>query len=293
MLIIDSIQTLHSDDIASAPGSVSQVRECAAKLVSLAKRSATIMFLVGHINKEGHLAGPKVLEHMIDTSLMLEGDGDGRYRCLRSQKNRFGSVNELGVFIMTEKGLREIANPSALFLSRPEQPSPGTIVSIIWEGSRPLLVELQALVDDSNSGPGRRTSVGVDVNRLTMMIAVLHRHGNLTIGGYDVFVNLVSGLKSQDTALDLGLLAALCASFWQKALSLELVVFGEVGLTGEIRPVQNGQQRIAEAAKHGFKTAIVPKANKPKQAPKGMTVLVVTTLAQAVEIFQEYLLSAD
>jgi len=290
ILIIDSIQTLHSDEVSSAPGSVSQVRECAAKLVTFAKTTATVVFLVGHVNKEGHLAGPKVLEHMIDTSLMLEGDSEGRYRCLRSQKNRFGAVNELGVFVMTDKGLREITNPSALFLSRPEHPSPGTIVSIIWEGSRPLLVEIQALVDENHHGQPRRVSVGVDPNRLTLLLAILHRHGNLTVGANDVFINLVSGLKSQDTALDLGVIAALCASFWQKALPQSLVVFGEVGLTGEIRPVLNGQTRVIEASKHGFKTAIVPKSNMPKKPVEGMDIRGVSTLREAVELLQDLVL---
>ncbi len=288
ILIIDSIQTLYSDEVASAPGSVSQVRECAAKLVSFAKMTATVVFLVGHVNKEGHLAGPKVLEHMIDTSLMLDGDSEGRYRCLRSQKNRFGAVNELGVFVMTDKGLREITNPSALFLSRPEVSSPGTIVSIIWEGSRPLLVEMQALVDENHSGQARRVCVGVDPNRLTLLLAILHRHGNLTIVANDVFVNLVSGLKSQDTSLDLGLIAALCASFWQKALPQNLVVFGEVGLTGEIRPVLNGQMRAIEASKHGFKAAIVPKGNMPKKSIEGIQVHPVVSVSEAVDLLRDY-----
>ena len=287
ILIIDSIQTLYSDEVTSAPGSVSQVRECTAKLVTFAKTTNTVVFLVGHVNKEGHLAGPKVLEHMIDTSLMLEGDGDGRYRCLRSHKNRFGAVNELGVFVMTDKGLREVTNPSALFLSRPEQPSPGTIVSTIWEGTRPLLVEIQALVDENSYGQPRRVSVGVDLNRLTLILAILHRHGNLTIGGHDVFVNLVGGLRSQDTSLDLGLIASLCASFWQKSLPQNLVVFGEVGLTGEIRPVLNGQTRVLEASKHGFKTAIVPKGNAPKKPIDGIRVLAAETVREAVDLLQE------
>lgn len=287
ILIIDSIQTLHTDDVTSAPGSVSQVRESAARLVSFAKTTGTVVFLVGHVNKEGHLAGPKVLEHMIDTSLMLEGDSEGRYRCLRSQKNRFGAVNEIGVFVMTDKGLREITNPSALFLSRPEESSPGTIVSVIWEGTRPLLVEMQALVDENHYGQPRRVSVGVDPNRVTLLLAILHRHGNLTIGANDVFVNLVSGLKSQDTALDLGLVAALCASFWQKALPQDLVVFGEVGLTGEIRPVLNGQVRATEAAKQGFKKVIIPKGNLPKQALSNIHVYPVTTIKETVLLLQD------
>lgn len=287
IMIIDSIQTLYSDEVSSAPGSVSQVRDCAGKLVTFAKTTGTVMFLVGHVNKEGHLAGPKVLEHMIDTSLMLEGDSEGRYRCLRSQKNRFGAVNELGVFVMTDKGLREVTNPSALFLSRPEIPAPGTVVSIIWEGSRPLLVELQALVDENHYGQPRRVTVGVDPNRLTLLLAILHRHGNLTIGANDVFVNLVSGLKSQDTALDLGLVAALCASFWQKPLPKDIVVFGEVGLTGEIRPVLNGQMRVTEASKHGFQKAIVPKGNAPKEPVAGIQVFPVASVQEVVHLLQD------
>jgi len=286
ILVIDSIQTLFSEDVPSAPGSVSQVRECAAQLVKFAKTTNTVVFLVGHINKEGMLAGPKVLEHMIDTSLMLEGDGDGRYRSLRSHKNRFGAVNELGLFVMTDKGLREITNPSALFLSRPEEPAPGTIVSVIWEGSRPLLGEIQALVDDNNYGQPRRVCVGVDQNRLTLLLAVMHRHGNLMIGSSDVFVNLVSGLKSQETALDLAIIAALCASFWQKCLPKNLIVFGEVGLTGEVRPVVNGQQRVQEAQKHGFQQAVVPASNAPKSKIEGVEVFAVKTLAEAVEVLQ-------
>ena len=283
VLVVDSIQVVHSEDVSSAPGSVSQVRECAAYLTRYAKLTGTVLFLVGHVTKDGSLAGPKVLEHMIDCSILLEGSEDSRFRTLRGQKNRFGAVNELGVFAMTELGLKEVKNPSAIFLSRDEQPSSGSVVMVVWEGTRPLLVEIQALVDDSQLGNPRRVAVGLEQNRLAMLLAVLHRHGGLQVGDQDVFVNVVGGVKVLETSADLALLLAIVSSFRDRVLPQDLVVFGEVGLAGEIRPVPSGQERIQEAAKHGFKRAIVPKSNMPKAAIEGMEVIGVSKLTEALE----------
>lgn len=282
LLVVDSIQVMHSGDVPSAPGSVSQVRECAAYLIQYAKQTGTVLFLVGHVTKDGSLAGPKVLEHMIDCFIMLEGGSDTRYRILRGQKNRFGAVNELGVFAMTEKGLKEVKNPSAIFLARTEEDSPGSLVMVLWEGTRPLLVEIQALVDGSQSGNPRRLAVGLDQNRLGMLLAVLHRHGGLFMADQDVFVNVVGGVKVTETGADLALLLAIVSSFRDRALPRELVVFGEVGLAGEIRPVPSGQERLAEAAKHGFRRAIVPKANCPKSPIAGMEIIGVSKLSEAL-----------
>jgi len=283
VLVVDSIQVVHSDDISSAPGSVSQVRECAAYLTRYAKQTGTVVFLVGHVTKDGGLAGPKVLEHMIDCSILLEGSDDSRFRTLRGQKNRFGAVNELGVFAMTEEGLKEVKNPSAIFLSRASKPSSGSLVMVVWEGTRPLLVEIQALVDDSPLGNPRRVAVGLEQNRLAMLLAVLHRHGGLQVGDQDVFANVVGGVKVLETSADLALLLAIVSSFRDQVLPQELVVFGEVGLAGEIRPVPSGQERIFEAAKHGFSRAIVPRGNMPKQPVPGMEVVAVATLAEALQ----------
>lgn len=283
LLVVDSIQVMHCDDVTSAPGSVSQVRETAAQLVRYAKQTGTVLFLVGHVTKEGALAGPKVLEHMIDCSLMLEGGHDSRYRTLRSLKNRFGAINELGVFAMTEQGLREVANPSAIFLQRGEDIASGSVVMVIWEGTRPLLVELQALVDDSHLGNPRRVTVGMEHNRLAMLLAILHRHGGIMVGDQDVFVNVVGGVKVIETSADLAVLAAVVSSFRNKALAEDTVVFGEVGLAGEIRPVPNGQDRIREAAKHGFRRAIVPHGNMPRQTISGMEVVGVRKIPEALE----------
>ncbi len=283
VVVIDSVQVLHSDHISSAPGSVSQVRECAAALTRFAKQSDTVVLLVGHVTKEGSLAGPKVLEHMIDCSIMLEGSSDTRFRTLRAHKNRFGAVNELGVFAMTEQGLKEVKNPSAIFLNRQANPASGSVVMVVWEGTRPLLVEIQALVDDSSLGNPRRVTVGLDQNRLAMLLAVLHRHGGLQVGDQDVFVNVVGGVKVLETSADLALLFAIVSSFRDKPLPEDLVVFGEVGLSGEIRPVPSGQERLQEAAKHGFRRAIVPSANRPRRAIEGMTVVAVDSLAQAID----------
>lgn len=283
VMVIDSIQVMQMADIQSAPGSVSQVRESAAELTRYAKQTGTVLFLVGHVTKDGTLAGPKVLEHMIDCSLQLEGTADSRFRTLRSHKNRFGAVNELGVFAMLENGLKEVKNPSSIFLNRSETPCPGSTVMVVWEGTRPLLVEIQALVDQSHMGNPRRVAVGLDHNRLAMLLAVLHRHGGLHCGDQDVFVNVVGGVKVLETSADLALLLAVVSSLRDRPLPQELIVFGEVGLSGEIRPVPNGQERIREAAKHGFKRAIVPKSNAPKEAIKGMQVVAVSHLQQALE----------
>lgn len=283
VLVVDSIQVVHSEMISSAPGSVSQVRECAALLTRYAKQTGTVLFLIGHVTKDGSLAGPKVLEHMIDCSILLEGSEDSRFRTLRGQKNRFGAVNELGVFAMTERGLKEVKNPSAIFLSLAEQVSSGSVVMVVWEGTRPLLVEIQALVDDSSLGNPRRVAVGLEQNRLAMLLAVLHRHGGLQVGDQDVFVNVVGGVKVLETSADLALLLAIVSSFRDQVLPQDLVVFGEVGLSGEIRPVPSGQERIIEAAKHGFRRAIVPKSNMPRQPIKGMEVIGVSKLSEALE----------
>lgn len=283
VLIVDSIQTMHVDELQSAPGGVAQVRESAAFLTRFAKQSHTVLFLVGHVTKDGSLAGPKVLEHMIDASLLLEGDGDSRFRTLRGQKNRFGAVNELGVFAMMETGLKEVKNPSAIFLSRDEEPAPGSVVLATWEGTRPLLVEVQALVDQSQLGNPRRVAVGLDTNRLSMLLAVLHRHGGIFTGDQDVFLNVVGGVKVLETGADLAAVMAIVSSLKNQALPHDLMVIGEVGLSGEIRPVPSGQERIKEAAKHGFRKAIVPKGNVPKDMPAGMQVIGVTRLSEALE----------
>lgn len=265
VMVVDSIQTIYTELLSSAPGGVGQVRESAAQLVRFAKQSGTVLFLVGHVTKEGALAGPRVLEHMVDTVLYFEGDQDSRYRIIRAVKNRFGAVNELGVFGMTDKGLREVSNPSAIFLSRYEEPVAGSSVMVTWEGSRPLLVEVQALVDESHLGNPRRVTVGLEHNRLAMLLAVLHRHGGVPTYDQDVFVNVVGGVRVTETAADLAVLLATVSSLRNKTLPMDLIVFGEVGLSGEIRPVQCGQERLKEAAKHGFKRAIIPAGNAPKK----------------------------
>lgn len=285
VVVIDSIQVMHLEGIESAPGSVSQVRESAAALTRYAKQTGTVLLLVGHVTKDGSLAGPKVLEHMIDCSIMLEGDGDSRFRTLRGIKNRFGAINELGVFAMLETGLKEVKNPSSIFLSRSEKPSSGSVVMVIWEGTRPLLVEIQALVDDSHFGHPKRVAVGLDQNRLNLLLAAMHRHGGILLGDQDVYINVVGGVKVTETAADLALLMAALSSFRDQPLPQDLIVFGEVGLSGEIRPVPSGQERIREAAKHGFKRAIVPKANAPRNNIDGMQVIAVETLQQALEQF--------
>lgn len=282
VMVVDSIQVMHMADIQSAPGSVSQVRESAAYLTRFAKQTGTVLVLVGHVTKDGSLAGPKVLEHMIDCSILLEGSHDSRYRTLRGSKNRFGAVNELGVFAMTEQGLKEVSNPSAIFLQRADDIAAGSVVMVVWEGTRPLLVEIQALVDDSHQGNPKRVAVGLDQNRLNMLLAVLHRHGGLMIGDQDVFINVVGGVRVMETSADLALLLAVVSSFRDRPLGHDLMVFGEVGLSGEIRPVPSGQERLREAAKHGFKKAIVPIANAPKGGIDGMKIVAVKSLQEAL-----------
>lgn len=282
VMVIDSIQTMYTGFLQSAPGSVGQVRESAAQLVQYAKKTNTTIFLVGHVTKEGSLAGPRVLEHMVDTVLYFEGESGSRFRIIRAFKNRFGAVNELGIFAMTELGLRDIANPSAIFLSRYEQAASGSVVMVTWEGSRPMLVEVQALVDGSHSGNPRRVTVGLEGNRLSMLLAVLHRHGGIVTYDQDVFVNVVGGVKVTETAADLAIVFAVLSSLRNKPLSDDLIVFGEIGLAGEIRPVPNGQDRIREAMKHGFKRAIIAKANAPKKVDKDFEIHAVSTLQEAL-----------
>lgn len=280
--VIDSIQTVFSDALQSAPGSVAQVRECAAQLTRYAKRAGTSLFLVGHVTKEGALAGPRVLEHMVDTVLYFEGDTGSSFRLVRAFKNRFGAVNELGVFAMTETGLKNVSNPSAMFLSRHGQPVPGTCVVVTQEGSRPLLVEIQALVDSAHASNPRRLSVGLESNRLAMLLAVLHRHAGVACFDQDVFINAVGGVKIAEPAADLAVLAAIVSSLKSKPVKDKLILFGEVGLAGEIRPVQRGQERLREAAKLGFTQAIIPIANQPKQKIAGMEVVPVSRLDEAL-----------
>ncbi len=287
VMVIDSIQTVFTELLQSAPGTVAQVRESAAQLVRFAKSSGITMILVGHVTKQGALAGPRVLEHMVDTVLYFEGDSSTRFRILRAVKNRFGAVNELGVFAMTELGLKEVSNPSAIFLSRGEQAVPGSMITVIREGSRPMLVEVQALVDESPLGNPRRVSVGLEQNRLAMLLAILHRHGGITCHDQDVFINVVGGVKLSETGADLAVLTAVISSLRNKAIPQDWVVFGEVGLTGEIRPVQAGEERIRDAGKHGFKVALVPAANAPRKSISGLKVIAVHHLQQAIEALKE------
>jgi DNA repair protein RadA/Sms len=287
VMVIDSIQTIFTEQLQSAPGGVAQVRESAALLVRYAKQSGTAIFLVGHVTKEGSLAGPRVLEHMVDTVLYFEGESDGRLRMLRAVKNRFGAVNELGVFGMTDRGLKEVSNPSAIFLNRAHEAVSGSVVMATWEGSRPMLIEVQALVDTSHLGNPRRVTVGLDQNRLAMLLAVLHRHGGIPTHDQDVFLNVVGGVKVLETASDLALMAAIISSLRNRPLEHGLLVFGEIGLSGEIRPVPSGQERLKEAAKHGFKRAIVPKANAPREALPGLQVIAVTRLEEALDALFE------
>jgi DNA repair protein RadA/Sms len=288
VLIIDSIQTIWTELLTAAPGSVSQVRESAARLVRFAKETGTSVFLVGHVTKEGGIAGPRVLEHMVDAVLYFEGESGSRFRILRAFKNRFGAVNELGVFAMSEKGLKEVPNPSAIFLSAHAQPTPGSAVMITREGTRPLLVEVQALVDASAQPNPRRVALGLEQNRLAMLLAVLHRHGGAAVYDQDVFVNVVGGIRVQETAADLPVLLAVLSSFRDRALPDKLVAFGEVGLSGEIRPVPNGEERLREAATHGFRVAIVPKANAPKKTQIGdLRIIGVDRLSDALNEIKE------
>ena len=285
VVVIDSIQVMRIEAASGVPGSVTQVRESAALLTRFAKQTQTVMIFVGHVTKEGHLAGPKVLEHMIDCFVMLDSPAGTRYRTLRGHKNRFGAVNELGVFAMTEDGLKGVSNPSAIFLRRPAEMSPGSVVTVTWEGTRPLLVELQALVDDLQGGYPKRIAVGLDAQRLGMHLAVLHRHCGLSLSDQDVFANVVGGVRIVETGADLAVIAAVVSSFRNRVLPRDLVCFGELGLTGEVRPVPNGQERLREARKHGFTQAVVPRANLPKTAIEGIEVRGVTSLNQALEAF--------
>ncbi len=281
--VVDSVQTLYSDALSSAPGSVAQVRECAAQLTRLAKQSGITIILVGHVTKEGAIAGPRVLEHIVDTVLYFEGDTHSSFRLVRAFKNRFGAVNEIGVFAMTERGLKEVSNPSALFLSHHEREVAGSCVMVTQEGTRPLLVEVQALVDEAHAPNPRRLSVGLDQNRLAMLLAVLHRHAGIACFDQDVFVNAVGGVRIIEPASDLAVLLAIVSSLKNRALPDKLVVFGEVGLAGEVRPVQRGQERLKEAAKLGFSRAIIPRANRPKGGIEGMEIMAVERLGDAID----------
>ena len=284
--VIDSIQTVYSDQLTSAPGSVAQVRECAAHLTRMAKSSGTTVVLVGHVTKEGALAGPRVLEHMVDTVLYFEGDTHSSYRLVRAIKNRFGAVNEIGVFAMTEKGLKGVSNPSAIFLSQHSEPVPGSCVMVTLEGTRPLLVEIQALVDSGGPSP-RRLSVGLDRDRLAMLLAVLHRHAGVARMDQDVFVNAVGGVRISEPAADLAVMLAIQSSLRGKPLPRGFLAFGEVGLAGEVRPAPRGQERLKEAAKLGFSVALIPKANMPKKPIEGLTIHAVERVDEAVAVLRQ------
>ncbi|CAN6133697.1 Sms Predicted ATP-dependent serine protease [Methylophilaceae bacterium] len=281
--VIDSIQTVYSEALSSAPGSVAQVRECSAQLTRLAKQLGITVILVGHVTKDGTLAGPRVLEHIVDTVLYFEGDQNSSFRLIRAFKNRFGAVNELGVFAMTEKGLREVANPSALFLSHHDSQVAGSCITVTMEGTRPLLIEIQALVDESHAPNPKRLCVGLEQNRLAMLLAVLHRHAGIPCFDQDVFINAVGGVKIAEPAVDLAVILSIVSSLKNKPLDNKLIVFGEVGLAGEVRPVQGGQMRLKEAAKLGFSKAIVPKSNAPKAKIAGLEVIAVERLDQALQ----------
>lgn len=284
VLVIDSIQTMCCQGISSAPGSVSQVRECSAQLVQFAKQTGTAVFLIGHVTKEGSIAGPRVLEHMVDTVLYFEGEADSRYRALRAVKNRFGAVNELGLFLMAEKGLKVVSNPSAIFLQRTDHATSGSVVTASWEGTRPLLVEVQALVDQSHLGNPRRVSVGIEHARLTMTLAVLHKHGGIFTHDQDVFINVVGGVKINETAADLAIAAAVVSSLRDKPIDQDMIIMGEIGLGGELRPIQSAASRLQEAKKHGFKKAILPKVNLPKGKFDGLEVHTISNLSQMLSI---------
>ena len=282
MVVIDSIQTLHSEQVSSAPGSVSQVRESAAGLVRYAKQMNCAMVLVGHVTKDGSLAGPRILEHMVDAVLYFQSDEGSRYRVIRAFKNRFGAVNELGVFAMTGTGLKEVSNPSAIFLSGHAEAATGSVITVTREGTRPMLLELQALVDESHLANPRRVTIGLDNSRLSMLLAVLHRHGGISLGDQDVFANVVGGMRITETGSDLPILLAILSSYRDRILPGKTVVFGEVGLSGEVRPVYNGEERLREAAGLGFEQAIIPMANKPRQAIEGMSIIGVNNLDEAI-----------
>lgn len=283
LMIIDSIQTVFTEALASAPGSVAQIRESAAALVRWAKENRCCVILVGHVTKEGALAGPRVLEHMVDAVLYFESDAGSRFRVIRAIKNRFGAVNELGMFAMTGKGLKEVKNPSAIFLSGHEEPVSGSVITVVREGTRPILLEVQALVDLSHLNNPRRVALGLEHNRLAMMLAILHRHGGIALADHDVFINVVGGMRIMETGADLPMLLALFSSFRDRPLQSRMICFGEVGLSGEIRPVPDGEQRLREAAGHGFKVAVVPAANAPRKPLDGLSVIPVRNIAETLE----------
>ena len=284
VMVIDSIQTIFSDGLQSAPGSVSQIRESTAMLVRFAKQANVAIFLVGHVTKEGQLAGPRVLEHMVDTVLYFEGDASTRYRVIRAVKNRFGAVNELGIFAMTDQGLKPVSNPSAIFLAQHDKPVPGSVVMVSREGTRPFLVEVQALVSESYGGNPRRLSVGLESNRLAMLIAILQRHGGVSLYDQDVFINAVGGVRIAETGADLAIILAILSSYRDRPLDRRRLVFGEVGLSGEVRPVPNGEERLREASKHGFESAIIPRANMPKSSTyKDLKLIPVSHLADTLD----------
>jgi len=286
VIVIDSIQTMVTDLSASAPGSVSQVRDCAAQLTQYTKQTHTILIMIGHVTKGGALAGPRILEHMVDTVLYFEGDAGGRYRVIRAVKNRYGSVNEISVFAMSGNGLQQVSNPSSIFLSNQKTPSPGSMVMVVREATRPLLIEIQALVDQAN-GPAKRVSVGLDQNRLSLQLAILHKHGGIATFDQDVFVNVVGGIKVSETASDLVVMMAITSSLRDKVIPKDWIAFGEVGLSGEVRPVFNASERLSEAQKQGFKVAIIPKANTPKKADKGIKIIPIEFLNQAIRYLVE------
>jgi DNA repair protein RadA/Sms len=283
LMVVDSIQTSYTEELNSAPGSVTQVRESAARLVRWAKERACCVVLVGHVTKEGSLAGPRILEHMVDAVLYFESDGGSRYRVIRAVKNRFGAVNELGMFAMTGKGLKEVSNPSAIFLSGHSGPVAGSVITIVREGTRPILLEVQALVDQGHGGNPRRVALGLEQNRLAMMLAVLHRHGGILLADQDVFINVVGGMRISETGADLPMLLALYSSFRDRALPSKLVCFGEIGLSGEVRPVHDGQERLREAESHGYEHALIPAANAPRQKSLKIIIHPVKTVAEALE----------
>jgi len=286
VIVIDSIQTMVTDLSASAPGSVSQVRDCAAQLTQYTKQTHTILIMIGHVTKGGALAGPRILEHMVDTVLYFEGDAGGRYRIIRAVKNRYGSVNEISVFGMSGKGLQQVSNPSSIFLSNQKTPSPGSMVMVVREATRPLLIEIQALVDQAN-GPAKRVSVGLDQNRLSLQLAILHKHGGIATFDQDVFVNVVGGIKVSETASDLVVMMAIASSLRNKVIPKDWIAFGEVGLSGEVRPVFNASERLSEAQKQGFKVAIIPKSNAPKKTDKGIKIVPIEFLNQAIRYLVE------
>ncbi|MEE9357148.1 DNA repair protein RadA [Candidatus Vondammii sp. HM_W22] len=283
IVVIDSIQVMQREGVDSAPGGVAQVRECAAYLTQYGKRHGVIFLISGHVTKDKTLAGQMTLSHIVDTQIMLSSTDDARYRLMRTTKNRFGSVNELGVFAMTTTGLKQVKNPSAIFLSRSTKPSPGSAVSVLWEGTRPLLVEIQSLVVDSQLGNPRRLGVGFDQNRVSMLLAVLTRHGGIVTSDQDVFINVVGGIRVSETSADLAVLLAIVSSLRDRIIPHDTIVLGEVGLSGELRPVANGKARIKDAGKHGFKKAIVPTANVPKKPVTGIEVIGVDDLASALD----------